>query len=74
MFFFHAQFLLSKPSCLLYDLLKNDFIYHYHSVFLYLQKWNDSQLRWNTTDYDNIATTVMSPEFVWTPDVVLYNT
>jgi nicotinic acetylcholine receptor len=35
--------------------------------------WNDSKMIWNPTDYSGIETINMKQDFLWTPDLKLYN-
>ncbi|XP_066920132.1 neuronal acetylcholine receptor subunit alpha-9-like [Clytia hemisphaerica] len=37
-------------------------------------KWNDPQLTWNASKFDDIQQITMSADLIWTPDIVLYNT
>lgn len=36
-----------------------------------LQQWNDSRLAWEPKDYDNITSTLVSSEYLWTPSLFL---
>ena len=42
------------------------------SVFITLT-WNDPQLKWNVSRFDQIDEIIMSPRLIWTPDIVLFN-
>ncbi|KAG5676672.1 hypothetical protein PVAND_006490 [Polypedilum vanderplanki] len=35
--------------------------------------WNDSKLNWNPSDYGNIQSINMKQDYLWTPDLKLYN-
>ncbi|TPP62198.1 Neuronal acetylcholine receptor subunit alpha-4 [Fasciola gigantica] len=35
--------------------------------------WNDSLLRWNSSEYGDIMTVRIFPSQIWTPDIKLYN-
>ncbi|KAJ8016433.1 hypothetical protein DPEC_G00007160 [Dallia pectoralis] len=36
-------------------------------------EWNDYKLRWNPEDYKNVTSIRIPSEFIWRPDIVLYN-
>ncbi|XP_066518765.1 neuronal acetylcholine receptor subunit alpha-2 [Hoplias malabaricus] len=36
-------------------------------------EWNDYKLRWNPGDYANISSVRIPAQFIWRPDIVLYN-
>lgn len=38
-----------------------------------LQEWNDYKLRWNPEEYENVTSIRIPSEFIWRPDIVLYN-
>jgi len=38
-----------------------------------LYEWNDTGLRWDKEDYGGIETVRIPVNFIWTPDIVLYN-
>ena len=35
--------------------------------------WNDGRLQWNESDYNNVSFIHMSPDKIWLPDVLIYN-
>uniref|UniRef100_A0A3P8YGD1 Cholinergic receptor, nicotinic, alpha 4b n=1 Tax=Esox lucius TaxID=8010 RepID=A0A3P8YGD1_ESOLU len=37
------------------------------------QEWNDYKLRWNPEEYENVTSIRIPSEFIWRPDIVLYN-
>ncbi|KAK2889661.1 hypothetical protein Q8A67_015036 [Cirrhinus molitorella] len=37
------------------------------------QEWQDYRLRWRPTDYENITSMRIPAQFIWKPDIVLYN-
>ncbi|CAL1535405.1 unnamed protein product [Lymnaea stagnalis] len=37
------------------------------------QEWTDEKLKWNVSDYNNITVLRMPCDFLWLPDIVLYN-
>lgn len=37
------------------------------------QKWYNQHLKWNPYEFNNISVVNVSPEKIWVPDVVLYN-
>ncbi|XP_041945314.1 neuronal acetylcholine receptor subunit alpha-2 [Alosa sapidissima] len=37
------------------------------------QEWYDYKLRWNPADYDNVTSMRIPSQFIWRPDIVLYN-
>ncbi|KAI4884612.1 hypothetical protein NFI96_034564 [Prochilodus magdalenae] len=37
------------------------------------QEWNDYKLRWKPSDFDNVTSIRVPSEFIWVPDIVLYN-
>uniref|UniRef100_H2YDT4 Uncharacterized protein n=1 Tax=Ciona savignyi TaxID=51511 RepID=H2YDT4_CIOSA len=38
------------------------------------QEWNDNKLRWRPEDYGGVKYLRVPSEFIWKPDIVLYNT
>ena len=42
-----------------------------HSWFL--QEWIDNNLRWNESEYGNIADIRIPPSLIWAPDILMYN-
>jgi len=36
-------------------------------------KWTDQYLRWESSEYDGIKTSMFNPNSIWTPDICLYN-
>ena len=49
-------------------------LFRVYSFFsFYSQQWQDSLLRWNAYEFDNIRQVVLHPDQIWTPDVVLFN-
>ncbi|KAJ1122690.1 hypothetical protein NDU88_001175 [Pleurodeles waltl] len=37
------------------------------------QEWNDYKLRWDPLEYENVTSIRIPSEFIWRPDIVLYN-
>ncbi|XP_051562597.1 neuronal acetylcholine receptor subunit alpha-4 isoform X1 [Myxocyprinus asiaticus] len=37
------------------------------------QEWHDYRLRWNPKDYENVTAMRIPAQFIWKPDIVLYN-
>lgn len=37
------------------------------------QKWNDPWLTWDPSKYHGLSSIIISPNFVWKPDIVLHN-
>ncbi|XP_010636570.1 neuronal acetylcholine receptor subunit alpha-4, partial [Fukomys damarensis] len=37
------------------------------------QEWHDYKLRWDPSDYENVTSIRIPSEFIWRPDIVLYN-
>ncbi|KAK0051290.1 acetylcholine receptor subunit alpha-L1-like isoform X1, partial [Biomphalaria pfeifferi] len=37
------------------------------------QEWTDEKLKWNVTEYNNISILRMPCDYLWLPDIVLYN-
>ncbi|XP_053430687.1 neuronal acetylcholine receptor subunit alpha-4 [Nycticebus coucang] len=37
------------------------------------QEWHDYKLRWDPADYENVTSIRIPSEFIWRPDIVLYN-
>uniref|UniRef100_A0A673GXR5 Cholinergic receptor, nicotinic, alpha 4b n=1 Tax=Sinocyclocheilus rhinocerous TaxID=307959 RepID=A0A673GXR5_9TELE len=37
------------------------------------QEWHDYRLRWRPADYENITSMRIPAQFIWKPDIVLYN-
>ncbi|CAG5133399.1 unnamed protein product, partial [Candidula unifasciata] len=37
------------------------------------QEWRDEKLEWNLSDYNNISVLRVPCDFIWLPDIVLYN-
>ena len=37
------------------------------------QEWNDTNLRWNVTDYGGVDKLHVPSSDIWLPDLVLYN-
>ncbi|XP_062400857.1 neuronal acetylcholine receptor subunit alpha-4 [Sardina pilchardus] len=37
------------------------------------QEWYDYKLRWDPADYDNVTSMRIPSQFIWRPDIVLYN-
>lgn len=40
---------------------------------IFLQEWNDYNLRWNDTEYGNVKDLRITPNKIWRPDVLMYN-
>ena len=38
-----------------------------------LQEWTDSNMRWNTTEYNNVKDIRVPPNSLWKPDILMYN-
>ncbi|XP_028411230.1 neuronal acetylcholine receptor subunit alpha-3-like [Dendronephthya gigantea] len=38
------------------------------------QQWINSKTTWNASDYGGVESIMMSPDYFWKPDIVLYNT
>ena len=38
-----------------------------------LQEWTDSNMRWNTTEYNNVKDIRVPPNNLWKPDILMYN-
>ena len=38
-----------------------------------LQEWTDSNMRWNTTEYNNVKDIRVPPANLWKPDILMYN-
>ncbi|KAI8792696.1 neuronal acetylcholine receptor subunit alpha-10 precursor, partial [Biomphalaria glabrata] len=36
-------------------------------------EWTDEKLKWNVTEYNNISILRMPCDYLWLPDIVLYN-
>lgn len=43
------------------------------SIVCRLQIWNDYQLKWEQSKFDNIDVIRIQPDRVWQPDIVLFN-
>lgn len=39
----------------------------------YFQTWTDDHLKWNPSDYNNMASITESSDVIWQPDLALYN-
>ena len=37
------------------------------------QMWKDDNLKWNTTEFENITYIVIDAEDIWVPDVIIKN-
>ena len=37
------------------------------------QEWTDSNMRWNTTEYNNVKDIRVPPARLWKPDILMYN-
>ena len=37
------------------------------------QEWTDNNLRWNESEYGNIADIRIPPSLIWAPDILMYN-
>ena len=37
------------------------------------QEWTDSNMRWNTTEYNNVKDIRVPPNNLWKPDILMYN-
>ena len=37
------------------------------------QEWTDSNMRWNTTEYNNVKDIRVPPINLWKPDILMYN-
>ena len=37
------------------------------------QEWTDSNMRWNTTEYNNVKDIRVPPANLWKPDILMYN-
>lgn len=40
---------------------------------LFVQEWNDMNLRWNTSDFGGVKDLRVPPHRLWKPDVLMYN-
>ena len=38
-----------------------------------VQEWTDNNLRWNESEYGNIADIRVPPSQIWAPDILMYN-
>ena len=38
-----------------------------------LQEWTDYKLAWNKSEYGNVQSIRITPNDIWTPDILLYN-
>lgn len=43
------------------------------SEILFIQEWNDMNLRWNTSDFGGVKDLRVPPHRLWKPDVLMYN-
>uniref|UniRef100_A0A672YTE8 Uncharacterized protein n=1 Tax=Sphaeramia orbicularis TaxID=375764 RepID=A0A672YTE8_9TELE len=46
---------------------------HHTNVQLYTCTWYDHYLQWNQSEYPGVKNLRFTPEQVWTPDILLYN-
>ena len=46
---------------------------HYYLLTVTLQEWTDSNMRWNTTEYNNVKDIRVPPNTLWKPDILMYN-
>ena len=44
-----------------------------HCYLERFQEWNDTNLRWNVTDYGGVDKLHVPSSDIWLPDLVLYN-
>ena len=47
--------------------------YCINKFLLYSQEWVDDNLRWNESEYGNIADIRVPPSLIWAPDILMYN-
>ena len=40
---------------------------------LYVQKWKDYSLTWNTSEYGGVDSVRIPPTLLWKPDILMYN-
>ena len=46
---------------------------HYYLLTVTPQEWTDSNMRWNTTEYNNVKDIRVPPNTLWKPDILMYN-
>ena len=39
----------------------------------FVMRWQDTRLKWVATNYENISTVHVSPDKIWHPDIMVYN-
>ena len=37
------------------------------------QEWDDINLAWNKSEYDDIVDIRLPPKYIWKPDLLMYN-
>ncbi|XP_023333966.1 neuronal acetylcholine receptor subunit alpha-7 isoform X2 [Eurytemora carolleeae] len=42
------------------------------NIWLNLE-WNDANLKWNASEYGNVADVRIPPKYIWKPDLLMYN-
>ena len=45
------------------------------NIYIYIvhQEWNDVNLKWNKSEYGDVADIRIPPHKLWKPDVLMYN-
>lgn len=51
----------------------NDSFLFRNGLILYFQEWIDPFLRWNSSEFGGIELLLVNPKYIWTPDIILYN-
>ena len=69
---------LKIKGCL--NKLKTRFIneeknHEFKSIHLdeWFQEWDDINLAWNKSEYDDIVDIRLPPKYIWKPDLLMYN-
>merc|ERR1719347_242926 len=44
-----------------------------NSHIWYVMNWKDERLKWAPTNYENVSTVHLSPDTIWHPDIMVYN-
>ena len=39
----------------------------------WFQEWDDINLAWNKSEYDDIVDIRLPPKYIWKPDLLMYN-
>ena len=57
------------------DYINEEKNHEFKSIHLdeWFQEWDDINLAWNKSEYDDIVDIRLPPKYIWKPDLLMYN-